>query len=171
MTTARTLADVAIERDRQDHKWGLPHDTANGTGPDIVAPGLPFTYQELRDMTQEKVDQAKDEGTSKLSLVLLEEVFEALAESDDPALRTELIQVAAVAVKWVEIIDARTAEHGAGAVAKSTEWGVQYGSDVEPAGSEHHADILAERLFPDDVAGTVVSRQVLTVQSPWAARS
>ncbi|TIH26025.1 NUDIX hydrolase, partial [Subtercola vilae] len=42
--------------------------------------------------------------------ILLEEVFEAFAESDTSKLRTELIQVAAVAQQWVEAIDRRTPE-------------------------------------------------------------
>ena len=37
-----------------------------------------------------------------------EEVAEAFAESDPARLREELIQVAALAVSWVEKIDART---------------------------------------------------------------
>jgi NTP pyrophosphatase (non-canonical NTP hydrolase) len=48
-----------------------------------------------------------------MTVVLLEEVFEALAQAvhgDPEALRKELGQVAAVAVKWMEIIDCRLAE-------------------------------------------------------------
>ena len=37
--------------------------------------------------------------------ILREEYFEALAETDPARLRVELIQVAAVAVAWVEAID------------------------------------------------------------------
>lgn len=39
--------------------------------------------------------------------ILAEEMFEALAESDPAKLRAELVQVAAVAVQWVEAIDRR----------------------------------------------------------------
>ncbi|MEY9934267.1 hypothetical protein ABH926_008932 [Catenulispora sp. GP43] len=39
--------------------------------------------------------------------MLLEEVYEALAEVDPAALRAELVQVAAVAAAWVEDIDSR----------------------------------------------------------------
>ncbi|HYF53037.1 MAG TPA: hypothetical protein VEA41_02135 [Salinarimonas sp.] len=41
------------------------------------------------------------------SQILAEEVAEALAESDPMLLRAELVQVAAVAVQWVEAIDRR----------------------------------------------------------------
>jgi hypothetical protein len=39
--------------------------------------------------------------------ILLEEVFEAAGEEDISRLRTELVQVAAVAVAWIEDIDSR----------------------------------------------------------------
>jgi hypothetical protein len=42
-------------------------------------------------------------------LILREEVYEAFAEEDPAALRTELIQVAAVAATWVDAIDRRAA--------------------------------------------------------------
>ena len=38
---------------------------------------------------------------------LLEEVYEALAESDPEKLKTELVQVAAVAVTWIKCIERR----------------------------------------------------------------
>lgn len=41
--------------------------------------------------------------------VLLEEVYEALAESDPAKLRAELIQVAAVCAAWISDIDQRPA--------------------------------------------------------------
>lgn len=41
--------------------------------------------------------------------ILAEEFNEALAESDPDRLRAELVQVAAVAVNWVEAIDRREA--------------------------------------------------------------
>lgn len=101
------VAEIVGERARQDEKWGEPHDVPNGTGPNVSFPGGD-TFLELRDEIQAMVDGAAPFGQSRMSWVLLEEVFEALAESDDVRLREELIQVAAVATKWVQIIDART---------------------------------------------------------------
>lgn len=49
-------------------------------------------------------------GEGSWRLILKEEVSEALAEKDLDKLRTELIQVAAVAVSWVEDIDKRIAQ-------------------------------------------------------------
>lgn len=71
------LAEVSVERDRQDAKWG----------------GIPGT-------------ERRDDHT--YAAVLTEEVGEsckAWLERDTDALREELIQVAAVAVAWVEELD------------------------------------------------------------------
>ncbi|MFT4281220.1 hypothetical protein [Microbacterium sp.] len=106
---ARILFEIASERVAQDDKWGAPKDVPNGTGPDVRARFLsPLSYALLRDRAQETTDGAAVDGESLMSYVLLEEVFEALAEDDDTKLRVELIQVAAVAAKWVRIIDQRT---------------------------------------------------------------
>ena len=48
-------------------------------------------------------------GTITYEHILTEEWAEALAESDPAALRAELIQLAAVAVQWVETLDRRGA--------------------------------------------------------------
>jgi hypothetical protein len=106
------LSEIGAERDAQDAKWGAPHDVPDGTGPSAV---LPFRvndhnwvpYGVLRRRAQEATDRAMAERDSTMALVLLEEVFEAVAEANQARLRTELIQVAAVAAKWVQIIDAR----------------------------------------------------------------
>ncbi len=100
------VAEIVGERARQDQKWGDPHDVADGTGAHVTFFGGD-TFADLRDATQAAVDAAAAVGGSRMSWVLLEEVFEALAESDEQKLRAELIQVAAVAAKWVQIIDAR----------------------------------------------------------------
>lgn len=56
-------------------------------------------------------DHAKA-GTLTWRHVLDEEVHEAFAESNWPALRAELLQVAAMAVRWIEDGDARDAAKG-----------------------------------------------------------
>jgi hypothetical protein len=50
------------------------------------------------------------EKTLKWVDILEEEVAEAAAESDPAKLRAELVQVAAVAVAWIEAIDRRAAK-------------------------------------------------------------
>lgn len=104
---AQIMLEVAAERVSQDDKWGAPKDVPNGTGADATLLG--YSFIELRNMVQSFVDTAAERHTSTMAAVLLEEVFEALAEDDDVRLREELVQVAAVAAKWVRIIDERKA--------------------------------------------------------------
>jgi hypothetical protein len=52
-------------------------------------------------------EQAFKEGKGTWLDILTEEVAEAFAETDTKALRAELVQVAAVALAWVEAIDCR----------------------------------------------------------------
>lgn len=98
----RTLELVRGERYAQVAKWGddSSKDHADGTGPTI--PSL-----NAREAAQHATDYAAENGTLTWRHILEEEVCEALAESDPAKLRAELIQVAAVAVKWVEAIDRR----------------------------------------------------------------
>lgn len=115
------LRDVAEERVRQDEKWG-EQNHADGTGIDAAplrainfavddqwplgaydAPSLAVAAREACQANG--VPGSPDTWTA----ILLEEVFEALAESEPGALRRELVQVAAVAVQWIEAIDRRRA--------------------------------------------------------------
>lgn len=111
----KVLREIAEERARQDAKWGEqnhPNGTGEHTTPvaEIVRGkgnaivnyhyALGLAYQ-----AKTATDQHAKEGTVTYADILLEEVFEALAESDPAALRAELVQVAAVAVAWVEKID------------------------------------------------------------------
>jgi hypothetical protein len=52
-------------------------------------------------------DAAAKNGTITWRHILLEEFYEALAETDEGKLRKELIQVGAVASSWVDAIDRR----------------------------------------------------------------
>lgn len=98
-------ADVRAERIKQLQKWG-PQTHPDGTGPDGVFLGMPFTA--VTRTIKAFVDAAADDGQSTWLGILLEEVFEAAEESDLAKLREELIQVQAVAQAWVEDID----QHG-----------------------------------------------------------
>ncbi|MGZ0067839.1 hypothetical protein [Microbacterium arborescens] len=117
VTDAAILSDVADERDRQDAKWGAPVDHPDGSGPEeMVLLEMGFhaaeyrTAGDLAEMAQLACRSAFDGRGSRPGTwadILLEEVFEALAEDDPEKLRTELVQVAAVSVKWARMIDAR----------------------------------------------------------------
>jgi len=111
--TNQVLQEVAKERLRQMKKWGV-QSHPDGTGPDTypLDIGLEGNFKDYNayDLAREFTDHTDDvfsgeDGT--WTDILLEEVFEALAESDYDKLKAELIQVAAVAAAWVEDIDNR----------------------------------------------------------------
>ena len=93
--TASALADVAAERQRQT-SLGHVHDHDDGLDILHVVP-LPSAASV----------RALCESGETWSLVLLEEALEALEARTAEELRAELVQVAAVAVRWIEAIDAR----------------------------------------------------------------
>lgn len=105
------LRDVLMERIRQHAKWG-EQNHADGTGADVRILALTDINLDLRTGSQlanvfTKKCQRNGPGEDTWRDILLEEVFEAMAESDWPALRKELIQSAAVIVAWVEAGDRR----------------------------------------------------------------
>ncbi|MCI3246482.1 NUDIX hydrolase [Streptomyces spinosisporus] len=98
-TDARILGEIVAERERQDAKWG-EQNHPDGTGNQ--------SQQERADFARRWCDSAFQSGYGTWADVLAEEVAEASAESDPAKLRTELIQVAAVAINWIGAIDRRT---------------------------------------------------------------
>jgi hypothetical protein len=104
------LYEVSAERQRQDQKWG-EQNHPDGTGPEEHLLGMrcydtmAFDYADIADRCKEATDANAAEGTVTFADILLEEVFEALAEADPAKVRKELVQVAAVAVQWVQKID------------------------------------------------------------------
>lgn len=91
--TALALGEVSWERIAQHTKWG-EQNHPDGTG------GL--TAQFHANIARTDCERAFKDGRGTWRHILNEEVAEALAESDPEKLKTELIQVAAVAVAWVE---------------------------------------------------------------------
>ena len=92
------LEEVRRERAAQDAKFGR-QDHPDGTGGAWAS----FNAMEAR----QACDHLFQRGEGDWHAILREEFFEAMAESDPAELRRELIQVAAVAVAWVEAIDRR----------------------------------------------------------------
>lgn len=90
------LEDLAQERRNQDNKFGVQRH------PD----GTSVLWNTWADMYRESCDRAFKSGQGTWLHILLEEVYEAAAESDRAKLRKELVQVAAVCVAWIEDIDA-----------------------------------------------------------------
>lgn len=96
---AGVLDEVAAERARQDATFG-EQNHPDGTG----------QYPETIDANVAKMvcEQAAEGGYLDWLHILREEVAEAFAETAPARLRAELVQVAAVAVAWVQAIDRRT---------------------------------------------------------------
>lgn len=93
------LAEIDDERARQDEKWGDQSHLPDGTGQPVAAT--------IALYAKEACDQATEEGTLTWADILEEEAWEVFAEEDETNLERELIQVAAVAVAWVEALRKR----------------------------------------------------------------
>ncbi|MEU3986097.1 hypothetical protein AB0F77_39575 [Streptomyces sp. NPDC026672] len=96
----KIVDDVLNERDAQDARFGV-QDLPYGTGDDWL--------QAMAHVSRNECDRAFAAGKGTFRDVFLEEVYEAMAESDPVKLRAELIQAVAVGVKIIEAID-RAAE-------------------------------------------------------------
>lgn len=93
--------DIDAERQRQLAKFGEQHHP-DGTGAEY--------YVAMADEARDDVERfVAHHSGPKWALILLEEVYESLAESDPAKLRAELVQVAAVCAAWVADIDSRAA--------------------------------------------------------------
>lgn len=106
------LTALAAEMARNDAKWG-EQNHPNGTGPhSSPLDGERHLSQSLDAGVIAEILKARTDirfagdGDRPGTWVdiLLEEVFEATAENDPQALATELLQVAAVALQWIEAI-------------------------------------------------------------------
>lgn len=95
--TEGVLADVWQERDRQDERWGQQNH------PD----GTHVRWRQKADLMKSLNTEFAQSGAITWMDILEEEFWEAMGETDPKALRDELIQVAAVAVAWIEAIDRR----------------------------------------------------------------
>lgn len=91
------LDEIRVERERQDEKWGEQNH------PD----GTNLKNDGWRTHAREQCQRAAAEGRVTWAHILQEEFVEALAEVGPAKLRAELIQVAAVAVAWIEALDRR----------------------------------------------------------------
>lgn len=95
--TMEVLAQVSAERRHQYQKWGQ-QDRPDGTDP---------WFSGNADIYKMRNEVNAQYGADNWLNILEEEVYEAAAETNTAALRKELVQVAAVAVAWIEAIDRR----------------------------------------------------------------
>jgi hypothetical protein len=101
--TPAVLAEVAAERARQDAKWGQQNHLIGG-GAEV--------YAHTAAVARRECDAETAAGRVTWRHILLEEMWEVLAETDEAKARGELVQLAAVAVAAVEAIDRRTQSRG-----------------------------------------------------------
>lgn len=95
---AQFVTAVDAERQRQLAKFGEQHHP-DGTGGPVM--------RQQADAARAACQYLADNGGPDWRAILLEEVYEALAESDPAALETELIQVAAVIAAWIADLHTR----------------------------------------------------------------
>ena len=93
----RRLRDLMNERVRQIRKFGVQHH------PDGTHPSYHFEAVRARTAT----NAAAMDGSLTWEHILEEEFYEAMAETEWPLLRAELVQVAAVCLAWMEDGDER----------------------------------------------------------------
>lgn len=91
---------IVDERIRQDAKWG-EQNHPDGTGG--------YIRRVEADEARKACSEAADDRAVTWRHILAEEVAEAFAEEDSGRLVEELVQVAAVAVAWIEAIGRRRA--------------------------------------------------------------
>lgn len=115
MNDLKLWEQILAEVDRSTQKHGdqahLPLGTGDDTplmhGTTLAKPhaAVAVTMGTLAYTARQVTDRAADAGSVTWSDILLEEVAEAFAEVDPRAVRAELVQVAAVVVKFIEAID------------------------------------------------------------------
>jgi len=122
----KIIGQVADEAEMSTAKHGDQAHLPNGTGPGGAAVsetvqllptpdphGVPADNSTVAEAAKARCKAASanegGDGSITWEQILTEEWAEAIAESDPKALRSELVQVASVAVKWIEAIDRRAA--------------------------------------------------------------
>lgn len=102
------MRDILCERVRNRARWGVQdHPSVHGT-----PHSMPNTF--IYDIPGEKRAKALCDGKARRGTItwtdiLLEEFAEAVDAPNDVLRRAELVQVAAVALAWIECIDRRRA--------------------------------------------------------------
>lgn len=105
--TEVVLDEVYDERQQQDQRWGEQNHPDRQGG--VWDHAVRADWWKRENALRVKTDEIAWDG------ILLEEVYEALSETDPLLLRAELVQVAAVAAAWAEAIDRRLARAAAAA--------------------------------------------------------
>ncbi|MBG0830546.1 hypothetical protein HS041_22550 [Planomonospora sp. ID67723] len=96
---------IRAERARQLVKFGPQNHPDRDPLENNHAEGVEYGFHAQR--WKEINAQRAQDGRTAWDGILLEEVYEALTETDPAKLREELIQVAAVCCTWIEALDRR----------------------------------------------------------------
>lgn len=97
-------AKVVEERARHIARWGIQNHESYNSELKVRE------YKRAEERYKSIWSAQKAEGRITWDVVLLEEVFEALSETDPEKRKEELIQVAAVAIAEAESIDLRAGQ-------------------------------------------------------------
>lgn len=89
--------EIKQERDSQDKKWGEQNHPSKLVYPDNKLP----TEKQIKDHNFYCVNQ----NTLSWGGIALEELIEANEAPNEELMRAELVQLAAVAVAWIECLD------------------------------------------------------------------
>lgn len=108
--TVNVLSDVRAERARQFARYGTNEDFLDGTGADVKWFGDVTAVQAEQTLRTNYEAYEAEHGVVTFRHLVAEEVAEAFQESNPARLRAELLQVAALAVSWIEKIDSRIPE-------------------------------------------------------------
>lgn len=109
MKALEVCEEVIAERGRQEKRWG-EQNHPDGTGPGVLER---LSYRcTSAEGAKGACERAFKYGRGTYTHILYEEVAEAFEETDPVRLREELVQVAAVAVAWIEKIDRDLARAG-----------------------------------------------------------
>ena len=90
--------EIVAERARQTARFGDPA-LPDGTGG--------FGTHTIMRLAKKRYEHADARGRLTFAHILDEEAAEVLAETDVAKLRVELVQLASVAIQWVQDIDRR----------------------------------------------------------------
>lgn len=116
VSTLSVLEELFEERKRQVARYGHNEDLKDGTGSSVQWL-LPYTADVAWGIEGElRVDYEefeRENGCPTWMHLLREELAEVFQETDPDRLRTELVQLGALCVSWIEKIRRRLAEEEA----------------------------------------------------------
>jgi thiosulfate/3-mercaptopyruvate sulfurtransferase len=143
--------EIAAERRRQVERWGRQdHPSIGPAGSEPFGP--------VADRWKEINDARMESGAHSWDAILLEEVFEALAEADPARRRSELVQLAAVAAAEIETIDRFGVQRRGPLISprelaanldRFTVLDVRYLMGNPPGGEQHAAGHVAGAVYVD----------------------